>query len=134
MWHWSVLSLHVVIAVIGLGPLAAIPLAARAMRGAPVVAAAPIVWLERLFLSTRLSLLAMFASGAWLELLSGGAYHESGWFRMSVVLLLAAGISHALARAALRRGSTALRSVEGWSWLACGLVALIVVLMEVKLP
>ena len=134
-----VLALHVVVAVVGVGLFGAIPIVAGYARRAGVAPAERAGPLEPLFRSTRWSLAAIAVTGVLLEGASGGAFHESGWFRTSFALLVFLGFSHARARAALRAGlaaaagpERALRRVERWGWTMCVTVASIAVLMEAK--
>lgn len=122
-----VLAIHVIVAVLGAGGVAAVAIVASTARRSPGAAAS----LPALLRWSAASLGVMFLSGAALEWTVGGAYHESGWFRGSVVLLVATGALNALARRALRRGDPVVR-VERLAYGMCALVAAIVVLMEVK--
>jgi hypothetical protein len=134
------LSLHVVIAILGLGQLGAIAVAAgsaRRMRdAAPELAST----LARSLRTTQISSLVMLSTGALLEVVAATGYHRAVWFRASGVLLLLALFAQARARVALRRlGQSATRSealadVQRWCLTACALVATIAVLMEVKAP
>jgi hypothetical protein len=129
-WYAPLVALHAIIAVVGVGLCGAIPLAAR--QDGP--GAAHTSLLERLLGLNRLSLVAMFITGALLEAAAHGGYHEHWWFRLSVALLLVAGLSNARARAALRAGgdAQALARVRRWGFTLCAAVATITVLMEVK--
>lgn len=134
----ATLAIHGIVAVVGIGLLGAIPIAAASARRAGPGAASQTL-LEALFRYTRWSLAIMLVTGALIDFTVKGAFHESGWFRASFVLLFVVGFSHARARAALRQGLTSgddaqatLRRVERWGWLMTATVTLIVVLMEVK--
>jgi hypothetical protein len=80
----------------------------------------------------------MLLTGILLDIAAGGAFRHLWWFRGSALLLVATGALHAQARRALRSGLTqqsedvALRRIEWIAYTMCVLVALIVVLMEVK--
>ncbi len=81
----------------------------------------------------------MMVTGALLDAVAHGAYHESGWFRASFALLVFLGVALSRARASLRKAHArdgdlegALRRVERWGWSMCATVVLITGLMEVK--
>jgi hypothetical protein len=105
----ALLSFHVVLAILGLGPLAAVALG-RA---------------ELSFGLMRASLVAMLLSGIGLELALGKPWHGFWWFRISVVLFVLVGVLTGLAH---RRPAAARSSALG----ACVLIAIITVLMELK--
>jgi len=134
--HRMLLSLHVVIAILGLGQLGAIVLTARIARRTGETAPG----LARMLSTTQISSVAMLSTGVLLEVVAATGYHRGLWFRASGVLLLLALFSQARARVALRRAgqgasrAQALADVERWSLTACGLVATIAVLMEIKAP
>jgi hypothetical protein len=135
----TTLALHVVVAVVGIGLIGAIPLVARFARRAGELPSARSSLLDALFRYTRLSLATMALTGGVLDFTVGGAFHSTGWFRVSVGLLLVAAFSHARARAALRKYLASdsavgpnLWYVERWGWAACATVALMAVLMEAK--
>jgi hypothetical protein len=134
----ATLCFHVIVAILGIGLVAALPIAARLARRAGADLGKPDL-LAAVLRTTQWSLALMFLTGAAMDLEVGGAYHGSGWFRASVVLLVFLGFSHARARAALRKGmapggawAPALRRVERWGWTMCATVALIAILMELK--
>jgi hypothetical protein len=134
--YTAIISLHVIIAVLGIGLCGAIPIVARQAR---LAASVKTDLLESLFRYTRWSLVAIALTGALLDFAAGGGFHSSWWFRVSVALLLLAGFSGARARAALRKGfapgadsEVALRRVQRWGLTMCTTVALITALMEAK--
>jgi len=116
-----VLSLHVIVAILGVGQLAAVAVTAGK---------ADVATLTSLIRNARLSLAAMFISGAALDFMSGGAFHERLWFRGSAILLIVTGILSWRAQKAARAAQPA--RVRGLSWGMCGAVALITILMELK--
>jgi hypothetical protein len=137
------LALHAIVAVLGMGLVGAIPIVARSGRTTDdrswPVADAKVRLLDALFRATRWSLVAMGVTGILMDFEVGGAFHSSTWFRAAGVLFVLLGFSHARARAALRGGLAAggasdafLGRVERWGWAMCGLLALIVVDMEIK--
>jgi hypothetical protein len=132
-----IVALHVVIGVLGIGLFGAIPLAAAQARRSALPTADPL--LRSLFRYTRLSIVAMLATGILANLAAGGVFHSTWWFRLSIVLLLFLGFSHARAGAQLRRAvaipadlPAGFRRVERWGWVMCLTVTCIVVLMEAK--
>jgi hypothetical protein len=132
--YTAIISLHVIIAVLGIGLCGAIPIVARQAR---LAASVKTDLLESLFRYIRWSLVAIALTGGLLDFAAGGGFHSSWWFRASVALLLFAGFSWARARAALRKGLGAdgeapLRRVQRWGLTMCTTVALITALMEAK--
>jgi hypothetical protein len=127
---------HVVVAVVGVGLAGAVPLVARALRGAGLDVARAGAVLRPLLLAVRASLGIAFLSGALVEYAAHGAFHETVWFRGSVLLVVVIAILHRQARVALERAATpapvALRTAEGWGWAMCGAVAAVVFLMTAK--
>lgn len=108
---------HVALAIFGVGPLAGVSLVRREAKG-------------RLLRNARVALAGLFLSGAALDLVAGGAWHEATWFRASALLLAVTGGLSALAGRALRRGVEA--SADRLAWAMCATVALITALMELK--
>ena len=129
--YTGIISLHVIIAVLGIGLCGAIPIVARQAR---LAAPAQTDLLESLFRYTRWSLVAIALTGGLLDFAAGGGFHSSWWFRVSVALLLFTGFAWARGRAALRKadGESALRRVQRWGLTMCTAVALITALMEAK--
>lgn len=115
------LSLHVIVAILGVGQLAALAVTAASAEPASAL---------KLIRNGRRALAAMFVTGAGLEFLSGGAFHERLWFRGSALLLLLAGILSWRSQKAARAGSS--KRVRALALGMCGVVALITVLMEQK--
>jgi len=130
----AVISLHVIVAVVGIGLLGAVPLVAAYGGRAGLAPSATAGLLESLLRYTRWSLATMALTGGLLDYAAGGGFHSSGWFRASVALFLLLAVMQARARAALRKGlaSGTFRRVERWGWTMCATVVLIVVLMEIK--
>ena len=116
-----VLSVHVIVAILGVGQLAAVAVAAG--RADPAI----IMAFTR---NVRLALITMFVTGAALDFTSGGSFHELLWFRGSALLLLLTGILSWRAQKAARAAQP--RRVRGIAWGMCGMVTLITVLMELK--
>jgi hypothetical protein len=145
MLYAVAVAIHVLVAVLGVGLVGAIPIAARiARRGAAAVSAAgqarsvePI--LAVLLLATQLAFLVMVITGVLLDVAMAGAFHRTAWFQVSIAVLLVVGLSHARARAALRSArapdgprDAALGRVERWGIVMCVGVATLALLMQVK--
>jgi len=103
------LAFHVIVAVLGVGQLTAL-----ARTGS-----------EAFFLPVRIALALMFITGAALEYVSGGAWHQFIWFRASAGLLIASGVLLAFAKRNERLRKTL-------AWTCCALIAIITALMELK--
>lgn len=116
-----VLSLHVIVAVLGVGQLAALAVTAGK---AEALALFPLVR------NARLALVTMFVTGAALDFMSGGAFHERLWFRGSVILLVITGVLSWRAQKAARAARPG--QVRALAWGMCGAVALITMMMELK--
>src|SRR6266496_3484376 len=90
----TIVFLHVVTAILGLGSLPVLAVVSR--RPMP----APVSW-DRLAQFLRFvgwSLVAMFATGAVIIAFTHGALGETGWMRTSFGLFLLLGALHGLAR------------------------------------
>lgn len=137
--YTSVLVLHVIVAVLGLGSIASIAIVAAVAGRAGRCAADALTWLSLLLRYSALSLGAMLATGILLGATSAGAVHEAWWFRGSALLLLLTGAVHSRARRAVRvglanagNGDDAVRRVARLAYGMCALITVIAVLMEVK--
>jgi hypothetical protein len=137
--YTSVLVVHVLVAVLGLGSIAAVAIVAAMARKAGRGAAGALTWLGPLLRYSGFSLAAMLATGVLLGATSAGAVHEAWWFRGSALLLVLTGGLHGRARRAVRLGLTdagdgdvAVRRVARLAYGMCALIAVIAVLMEVK--
>jgi hypothetical protein len=135
----SVLVVHVLVAVLGLGSIASVAIVAATAGKAGRRAAGALTWLGPLLRYSAFSLAAMLATGIVLGVTSAGAVHEAWWFRGSALLLVPIGGLHARARRAVRLGlanegdgDLALRRVARLAYGMCALIAVIAVLMEVK--
>lgn len=105
----ALLSLHVVVAVLGIGPIA---MAAFGQVAPP-------------FRLVRAGLAVVMLSGIAMELVSHGMWHDRWWFRLSVLLLVIVAVLVALAqRRPAARKPLALA--------ACAIVAIITILMVWK--
>jgi hypothetical protein len=130
---------HVLVAVLGVGSVAAVAIVAGAARRGGPAAAVVLPWLAPLLRYSSFSLATMLVTGVLLDLIAHGAFHERWWLRGSALLLIATGVLLGQARRALRKGlsqqstgQAALERVERMAYGMCGLVGAIVVLMEVK--
>jgi hypothetical protein len=137
--YTSVLVLHVLVAVLGLGSIASVAIVAAAAGRRGRGAAEVLTWLGPLLRYSAFSLAAMLATGILLGATSAGAVHEAWWFRGSALLLVLTGALHARARRAVRLGLAnegdghlAVRRVARLAYGMCGLIAVIAALMEVK--
>lgn len=126
------LVIHVIVAVLGVGSIASVAIVAAAARRAGHASTHVLVSIAPLLRYSACSLAAMLLTGILLDLVAHGAFHESWWFRGSVLLLVATGALHGFARRAIRSGSVALARVEWIAYGMCTLVAVITLLMEVK--
>jgi len=138
-WVIYTLSLHVLIAVLGIGTIGALPIAARSARLASLAPDALAVSVRPLLLAARISLLLVFASGAAVDFAFGGAFHRAAWFRLAGLLVVATALCLGRASVALARALSgglgapvALRRVEFWGFMSVIAVACVVVLMEWK--
>jgi hypothetical protein len=131
----TIVSLHVITAILGLGPLALL---------AAVVTRAPAggLPLDRGLNMMRWigwSLAGMFATGAAIIALTHGALGETRWMRVSFALFVVLGALHGLARRRLKRALEAenraaaeIARLGPLLWTMCALVAAITYLMEAK--
>jgi heme A synthase len=133
--YTPVLVVHVLVAVLGVGSIASIAVVATTARRMSRGSRDVIAWLRPLLRYSIFSLAAMLVTGALLDLLVGGAFHDAWWFRGSALLLVATGFLHARARRAIRlEGDPALAfgRVERIAYGMCALIAAVTVLMETK--
>jgi hypothetical protein len=124
------LSLHVVVAILGVGQVAGIAVVASSM-----TVATPELWgiLSRLVRGASISLAVMFLTGAYFEAATGGAFHRTWWFRISVLLFFGIGAFLGRTRGALRKPTEVTRQLVARNgWILCTLVAIVAVLMESK--
>jgi hypothetical protein len=134
----SVLALHVVVAVLGLGSIASIAIVAGTARRTDRVPDDVLVSLRSLLRVSGVSLGVMLVTGVVMNIVAGNAFSPMWWFRGSALLLVATGVLNGLARRTVRvvpAGSDrrgALRRVERIAYGMCGLIAVIAVLMEMK--
>jgi uncharacterized membrane protein len=133
------ISLHVVVAILGIGQVGAIAVATSTARRNELPLGALATWIRPLLFGVRTSLPIMFVTGAILDATAGGAHHDWWWFRLSALLLVVTFVINTRARAALSKGlqndgaaAPAISRIERAGWSMCGTVALITVLMQAK--
>jgi hypothetical protein len=129
---------HVVVAVLAIGLVGAIPITARWARRSE--ASGTDVVLATLLRAVQVGFALMLVTGLLLDLSVEGAFHRTGWFKVSMGLLVVVGVSLGRTRASLVRAvapgskrDVDLGRVERWGWVTCGGVALVTVLMQSKL-
>jgi hypothetical protein len=129
----TLVSLHVLAAILGLGPLTALALAASA--------ASPgwsLAWFERLLRVVGWSLGLLLVTGMLLVAQTHGALGRTGWLRAAFGLFLVLGALQGVVRRRVRRSRVAApdgalpTGVAPLLWAMCGLVAAITWLMEAK--
>jgi hypothetical protein len=135
--YTALVCLHVVVAILGTGQVAALALGGGIARRQKIAPAAAAAWLRPVLFGLRVSLGTMFVTGVLLNLVADRAHEVWWWFRASAMLLVVTFVLHARARAALRRlevepGDAALRRIERTGWSMCATVAIITVLMQAK--
>ena len=136
---------HSLAAVLGLGMVTAVAIAARVVGMSQRAADDAVAWLKPLLRYSAISLGAMMLTGVLLDLAASGVWRGSWWFRGSVLLLIATGALHGRARAIVRNdlsserrvsnsrsGGEAFLRVSNMAFGMCGLIVAITVLMEVK--
>jgi len=126
-------GLHVITAILGLGPLLALAVLTTRSAATPW----PPDRLGSLLRLAGWSLVVMLASGAGLIALTRGALGETGWMRVSFALFLVLGFLHGLARRRFRRWAQAKETSTAPAlapifWSMCALVTVITYLMEAK--
>ncbi|HMJ63373.1 MAG TPA: hypothetical protein VK493_16505, partial [Bryobacteraceae bacterium] len=94
----SLLVIHVIVAVLGVGSIASVAIVAATGRRAGHPSTQVLVTITPLLRYTVFSLAAMLVTGILLDLVAHGAFHESWWFRGSALLLVATGALHGFAR------------------------------------
>jgi hypothetical protein len=128
------LTIHVLTAMLGLGPVVAMAIASARRPTDASLAQEIHEFLRRLSTWTAVALGVMLVSGVLIELGAGGSFHQTWWFRTSFVFLLAMGAVNGQVRRRLRRvdparAAEALPAVGVLTWTMLGLIALVTVLM-----
>lgn len=128
------LTIHVLAAILGLGPVVAMAFA-NARRPAEAARAEELRGLMlRLSSWTSVGLGTLFLTGILIEAASGGSFHGTWWFRLSFLLLIVLGALNGLTRRKLKRLDTAragdtLRAISVPVWSMVAIVAVITILM-----
>jgi hypothetical protein len=133
------IAAHASAAVLGLGLITAVAIAARVIGKSQHTGEEAPLWLMPLLRYSAISLAGMLVTGVLLDLAASGAWHGSWWFRASVLLLIATGALHGRIRSIVRHdmphdgGSRgALLRISRMAFSMCGLILVITVLMETK--
>jgi len=136
--YTSVLVVHVLAAVLGLGSITSAGIVATTARRTQQVAMASI-WLFPLLRYATFSLVTMLTTGVLLDFVASRAFSAAWRFRGSVLLLLATGILNGLMRRTIRAApahgegaALLLRRVEREAYGICALLSAITILMETK--
>jgi hypothetical protein len=127
--------IHVVVAVLGTGTVAALAIVAlRARRQPAPLAGSP---LPALATWASVSLAVMLVTGIWIDVEMHGVFHTALWFRASVISLIFTGATLGILRRQLAAGlrgrltpDRALARVATLAIIASALVLATVVLME----
>jgi hypothetical protein len=130
--YQGAIAVHVLTAVLGVGQIVALTRLASSGGDHP-----PWVAMQRLAAGGTWSLLLMLATGALLEYAVGGGYHNSWWFRISVLLFFTLGGVLGWTRRRLRAAAgsgdaTALVGVGRAAWTMCAIIGSIAFLMQIK--
>jgi hypothetical protein len=134
---------HVVVAILGLGPLVALALLTKrppvpAGVARPVPPEPALRAFARILRVSQASLGLMLITGVTLVAMTHGAFGRQRWMIVSVVLFLALGAGTGLAQSNLKKalGSPTpvphIERAHGFLLAACGLVAIIAWLMQTK--
>jgi hypothetical protein len=125
-----VVCLHVVVAILGLGSATGLALLATCA-DLPEELLSKVLRPLTVVFSWSLGL--MLVTGVALDVLVGGGWHQSWWFRLSGLLLLVLGaLTGGLRRIMRARGPSAAPIAKGLSWAMCLVVGVIAFLMEAK--
>ena len=126
-----VVFLHVLTAILGLGPLTVLAIVSTG----PATASFSLDRVTQFMRLVGWSLAGMFVTGAMAIAFTRGALGQTGWMRVSFGLFLLLGILHGLARRRIKKTREAHLPVQGLSpllWSMCAVVAAITYLMEAK--
>lgn len=124
---------HVITAILGLGPLTALALVSSSAR-----VSVPRTWFTRLLRVVSWSLMAMLVTGVLILAQTHGAFGKTGWVRVSVGLFVVLGLLLGIVQRRLKRSSAEAISgdVPGGLtpllWAMCALIVAITYLMEAK--
>jgi hypothetical protein len=130
--YQGAIAVHVLTAVLGVGQLVALTRLARPGEEHPPWAA-----MQRLAAGGGLSLGLMLITGILLEYAVNGGYHNSWWFRISVLLFFTLGGVLGWTRRKLRAGASSgdastLIVVGRAAWAMCVIIGTIAFLMQIK--
>jgi hypothetical protein len=137
----SVLCVHVVAAVFGIGQVGVLALViVPALRANEVAQAGLLVVLRRFLLWMNVSLVVLLLTGGVLDYLMGRTLHTLWWFRISVLLTLVLGALSGRMRRTVRQavgaggqlGDAAMTQLSTCAWILFGVAAAIVVLMVLR--
>jgi hypothetical protein len=133
----ATLCIHVVAAILGLGPVAGLALLVGTGSSTTDLTPRLRALMVRLTRWTSLALGLVLVSGIVLESASGGSFHDTWWFRISFLLLLGIGALNGLTRRRLRKlgsepDASGLRAVSRMAWAMCAIVAVVAVLMTAR--
>jgi hypothetical protein len=129
----TLVFLHVLAAILGLGPLTAL-----AVVSSSPMPSLPVERFAQLLRVVGWGLVAMLVTGVLIVHQTHGALGRAGWVRLSFGLFVVLGVLHGIVRRRLKRSRDATPSValpRGLSprlWAMCALVAAITYLMEAK--
>ena len=130
----TLVFLHVVTAILGLGPLTVLAV----LSGGPASHPFPKERFNQLLRLVGWSLPIMFVTGAIIIALTRGALGDTGWMRVSFGLFLFLGFLHAMARRQVRRTqetsapASPAKPLRLILWSMCIVTAAITYLMEAK--
>jgi hypothetical protein len=135
MSTYSILvCLHVITAILGLGPLTALAVVTTGSSSAPF----PPQRIASLLRIVGWSLLGLLLTGCVVIAMTHGALGDTRWMRVSFGLFVLLGFLHGQARRQLRQAQRATspitlpRSLSRILWAMCVVVATITYLMEAK--
>jgi len=129
----TLVCLHVLTAILGLGPISALAVVSSAP-----IPALPIDRFARLLRGVGWSLGLMLVTGIMIVAQTHGALGKTGWVRVSLGLLVVLGALQGLVRRQVNRCQQAVppgplpRAVGPLLWMMCAIVAAITYLMEAK--
>lgn len=128
------LTIHILAAILGLGPLVAMAFAGGRRPAEASLAEELRTLMLRLSTWASLALGTLLLTGVLIEAGSGGSFHRTWWFRLSFILLIVLGALNGQVRRKLRRLDAAraadgLRSVSVIVWSMLALVAVVTILM-----
>jgi uncharacterized membrane protein len=132
--HQILLALHVLTAVLGVGPLLAMAIIASAEVNRVPHDTRSLVLLSRII---QWALVLMLATGGFLLQQTAWVYMHMAWFQVSFALFVFVGAALGMTNRPIRKAGkepapAALARVRLLAWICCALVGCIVVLMVTK--